>query len=118
MDRALGAGRSLIQISVDLDFAKRTEAESTPTNPGVVIREQTNVTDESTPVPIASGLAGTAGNVEGGNGGQATSETATKSEETSSRELATGKKTTTLEDEVGRVRGMTVSILLDHKEQT
>ena len=33
LDRALGAGRGLVQISVDLDFSRRTEAESTPTNP-------------------------------------------------------------------------------------
>ena len=116
LDRALGAGRSLVQISVDLDFAKRTEAESTPTNPGVVIVESTEVLDESTPVPIPSGIAGTASNVEGANSGGVSTETATKSTETSTRELATGKRTTTLEDEIGRVRGMTVSILLDHKE--
>lgn len=117
LDRALGIGRSLVTIAVDLDFAKRTESASVPTG-SVIAESRTRETDESTPVPGTGGLAGTVANVESAAGGdQRGAENATSSTAEETTRYVTGQKTSTLDDEVGRVRGMSVSILLDHQQR-
>lgn len=116
LDRALGPGRSMVSVAVDLDFTKRSQASSTPTE-SKVLRQTTTTTDEATPVPVSGGIAGTANNVEGETTTRTTTETATKIDETDTREYVVGKATKSVEEEVGRVSGMTVSILLDAKER-
>ncbi len=117
LDRVLGPGRSMVRVAVDLDFTKRSAAESNPTT-SVLLRQETSGSDEATPVPAPGGVAGTAGNIEPPVGGATDVEEATKSTEQDTREYVVGKKTITREDEIGVIRGMTVSIWLDHKQQT
>ena len=54
---------SLVKVTVDLDFTKRSTAERLPLA-GQVKRSRTVATDESTPIPSGGGVAGTAANVE------------------------------------------------------
>jgi flagellar M-ring protein FliF len=117
LDRVLGPGRSLVKVTVDLDFTKRSTAERLPLA-GQVKRSRTVATDESTPIPSGGGVAGTAANIEApGNGAEATNNPATRTGEEDEREFTLGERTTATEDEVGLVRGMTVSILLDHQQE-
>lgn len=115
LDITLGPGRSSVKVSVKMDFTKRTLATSDP-GKSVVLRENTRTTDEKTPVMPAGGVAGTAPNVEGeGAGGAGKVQLGTKTQEETKNEYVVGKRTETQEDEVGRIKGMTVSILLDFK---
>lgn len=114
LDKVLGPGRSLVSLSVDLDFSRRSEASSEPVAP-VVIETQTRESAESTPVAGNQGLAGTASNIELAQAQQPKADPATRSTSEETKRWVTGKKTVTLEDEVGRIRGMGVSILLDHQ---
>ncbi len=117
LDRVLGPGRSMVSIATDLDFTQRSAAESAPTN-SVLLRQVGRTSDESTPVPDHGGVAGTAPNVEAPGGGGGTPRNATRMSEDDTREFVVGKRTTTRQDEVGILRGMTVSIWLDHKTVT
>ncbi|MDA3959387.1 MAG: flagellar basal-body MS-ring/collar protein FliF [Planctomycetota bacterium] len=117
LDRALGPGRSMVSVAVDLDFTKRSQASSTPTE-SKVLRQTTTTSDEATPVPVSGGIAGTANNVEGETTPTTTTEMATKLSEQDTREYVVGKSTKSVEEEVGRVSGMTVSILLDAKDRS
>ncbi|MHC5067487.1 MAG: flagellar basal-body MS-ring/collar protein FliF [Planctomycetota bacterium] len=114
LDRALGPGRSMVTVAVDLDFTKRSEASTTPTT-SVLRRQSTTASDEATPTPGGGGLAGTANNVEGDTGASSAAALATKINESDDREFEVGHQTRTIEEEVGRISGMTVSILLDVK---
>ena len=79
-------------------------------------RQVTTASDETTPVFPNSGLAGTATGVEGEAAAAIEPELARRTTEEDNREMVVGTQQTMQEDEVGVVRGMTVSILLDHKE--
>lgn len=115
LDITLGPGRSSVKVSVKMDFSKRTLATSDP-GKSVVLRENTRTTDEKTPVMQPGGVAGTAPNVEGeGAGAAGKVQLGTKTQEETKNEYVVGKRTETQEDEVGRIKGMTVSILLDFK---
>ena len=115
LDVVLGPGRSSVKVAVKLDFTKRSTATSDP-GKSVLLKEDNHTTDEKTPVGGGGGVAGTAPNVEGE--GQAVASPVllgTKVSEETKNEYVVGKSTTTQEDEVGRVKGMSVSILLDFK---
>ncbi|MFM2091765.1 MAG: Flagellar basal body M-ring protein, partial [Planctomycetota bacterium] len=116
LDAILGPGRSQVKVSVKLDFTKRQETLADPTVK-VASRERTQTSDEKTPIVQNGGKAGTASNVEGeGRPEEPKSQLATKTMEDASTDYVVGKKTVTTEDEVGRLRGMNVSILLDYQE--
>ena len=115
LDATLGPGRSMVKVSTKLDFSKRSTATSDPTK-SVLLKENTTTTDEKIPVASAGGVAGTQPNVEGSApaaGGAA--QIGSKTSEETRNEYVVGKSTTTQEDEVGRITGMSVSILLDLK---
>lgn len=115
LDQILGPGRSTVSVGLDLDFTKRTRATSKPIDP-VAIRTTTRASEKTTPVPANGGIAGTQPNVEGVGGPGGGSAMASETMEEEVTENAAGKDTTTVEEEVGRIRGMTVSIVLDQKE--
>lgn len=116
LDSVLGPGRSLVQVAVDLDFTRRSEAESSPT--GIQpLRIVSSTQDERTPVPLDAGVAGTLPNVEGEGAASESHVFGTRSTESETRENVVGKRQTSVEHETGRVRGMTVSILLDEKSE-
>jgi flagellar M-ring protein FliF len=115
LDATLGPGRSSVKVSVKMDFTKRSTATSDPTK-SVMLRENTRTSDEKTPVMPAGGVTGTAPNVEGeGQTTAAKPAMGSKTQEEVKNEYVVGKSTVTQEDEVGRISGMTVSILLDYK---
>jgi flagellar M-ring protein FliF len=116
LDAILGPGRSQVKVSVKLDFTKRQETLADPTVK-VASRERTQTSDEKTPVIQSGGKAGTASNVEGeARPEQPAPQLASKTMEDTSTDYVVGKKTVTTEDELGRLRGMNVSILLDYLE--
>lgn len=116
LDATLGPGRSMVKVSVKLDFTKRSTATSDPTK-SVLLKENTHTTDEKTPLVSAGGVAGTAPNVEGESQPVATApQVGTKTSEETKNEYVVGKSTVTQEDEVGRIKAMTVSLLLDFKD--
>jgi flagellar M-ring protein FliF len=117
LDATLGPGRSQVKVAVKLDFTKRTESSSNP-DLSKPLRESSTTTDERTPVVGSGGVAGTASNVEGENRTSLSETIATKTTEDVKTENFIGKKTITEEDEVGRIKGMTVSILLDYNTVT
>jgi flagellar M-ring protein FliF len=115
LDVVLGPGHSSVKVAVKLDFTKRSSATSDPTK-SVVLKEDTRTTDEKTPVISPGGVAGTAPNVEGeGQPAALPPQLGSKTSEETRNEYVVGKTTSTQEDEVGRIKGMTVSILLDFK---
>jgi flagellar M-ring protein FliF len=115
LDAVLGAGRSMVKVTTKLDFTKRTTATSDP-GKSVLLKENTSTTDEKTPIQPAGGVAGTQPNVEGAPAqGTGSPLVGSKTSEDTRNEYVVGKSTTTQEDEIGRITGMTVSILLDYK---
>ncbi len=115
LDATLGPGRSSVKVSVKLDFTKRSSTTTDPTTK-VLTRENTRTSDEKTPAGGNGGVAGTAPNVEGeSRPAGAVAQLATKTSEETRNEYTVGSSHTVQEDEVGKVRGMTVSILLDQK---
>ena len=115
LDATLGPGRSMVKVSTKLDFSKRSTATSDPTK-SVLLKENTTTTDEKIPSASAGGIAGTQPNVEGSAPAPAGGvQMGSKTSEETRNEYVVGKSTTTQEDEVGRITGMSVSILLDLK---
>jgi flagellar M-ring protein FliF len=115
LDATLGPGRSMVKVSTKLDFSKRSTATSDPTK-SVLLKENTTTTDEKTPIASAGGVAGTQPNVEGSAPAPSgAAQIGSKTSEETKNEYVVGKSTTTQEDEVGRITGMSVSILLDLK---
>ncbi len=115
LDAVVGPGRSRVKVSVKLDFSKRAESTTDPTT-SKPLEEQTTTTDEKTPVVASGGVAGTASNVEGENRASAPPPAmGSKTSEQANTKYVVGKKTVTTEDEIGRTKGMNVSILLDWK---
>jgi flagellar M-ring protein FliF len=115
LDATLGPGRSMVKVTTKLDFTKRTSATSDP-GKSVLLKENTTTNDEKTPVVSAAGVAGTQPNVEGNTPTPApAAPIGSKTVEEVRNEYVVGKSSTTQEDEIGRIFGMTVSILLDYK---
>lgn len=114
LERMVGVGRGAVSVSLDLDFTRRSQATSRVFDP-VVIESRTTTRESTTPVPQRGGVAGTQPNVEGqvGNNQEALMATETMEDELVKR--AGSKENTTVEEQVGRVRGMTVSIVIDQR---
>ena len=119
LDRILGPGRSMVSVAVDLDFTERSEAATKlDNNNRVAVSEKTTSTEESTPIPIGGGVGGTKSNVEEpGLQTTKTSEPATKTSDDSSMQYHVGQTITKVREDIGHIRGMTVSIVLDYKEE-
>jgi flagellar M-ring protein FliF len=116
LDLILGPGRGQVKVNVKLDFAKRSESSVDPTK-SAALTEKTTTTDKKTPVGGAGGVSGTQPNVENeGRPAAATPQLAHETNEEAQTAYFVGQKKVTLEDEVGRVRGMSVSILLPFKD--
>lgn len=115
LERLVGPGRGTVSVALDLDFTRRSKATSRVFDP-VVIETRTTSRESSTPVPQGGGVAGTQPNVEG-DGGAAAAEPllATERMEDETVKRAGSKENTTVEEQVGRIRGMTVSIVVDQR---
>ncbi len=117
LDAILGPGKSQVRVSVKLDFTKRTESSSDPTRKEL-LEEHNSTNDEKNETSNPGGVAGTAPNVEGEARPTSAPEPlkGSKTREEATSKYVVGKKTITQEDEVGRIRGMTVSVLLPFKK--
>lgn len=116
LDTILGPGRGQVKVSVKLDFAKRSESQVDPTK-SAALTEKTTTTDKKTPVAGTGGVSGTQPNVENeGRPAASATQLASETNEEAQTAYFVGQKKTTLEDEVGRIRGMSVSILLPFKD--
>ncbi|HAT11479.1 MAG TPA: flagellar M-ring protein FliF [Planctomycetes bacterium] len=116
LDVILGPGRGQVRVSVKLDFAKRSTSSVDPTK-SAAMTEKTTTTDKKTPVASAGGLAGASPNTGDENRPAAsTTQLASETQEEAQTAYFVGQKKETIEDEVGRIRGMTVSILLPFKD--
>ena len=116
LDTVLGPGRSQVQVSVKLDFTKRTESSSDP-GKRELLEEHTDSSDEKNETAKPGGVAGTAPNVEGESRPAGTEPLrGSKTREEANNKYVVGKKTMTQEDEVGQIKGMNVSILLPFKQ--
>ncbi len=117
LDAILGPGRGQVKVSVKLDFAKRSESSVDPTK-SAALTERTTTSDKKTPVGGAGGLAGSSANTgdEARPAAATAAQLASETTEEAQTAFFVGQKKVTLEDEVGRIRGMTVSILLPYKE--
>lgn len=116
LDLILGPGRGQVKVSVKLDFAKRSESSVDPTK-SAALTEKTTTTDKKTPVGGAGGVSGSQPNVENeGRPAASAPQLASETSEEAQTAYFVGQKKTTLEDEVGRIRGMSVSILLPFKD--
>ncbi|NRA36927.1 MAG: hypothetical protein HRU15_02200, partial [Planctomycetes bacterium] len=117
LDRVVGAGKSLVTISVDLDFTERSESATiVDAKNRVAVSETTTSSEESTPIPLSGGVAGTASNVEeAGLNTSKSSEPATKTLDDNATKYHVGQRLTTVREDVGHIRGMAVSIVLDYK---
>jgi flagellar M-ring protein FliF len=116
LDTVLGPGRSQVQVSVKLDFTKRTESSSDP-GKRELLEEKTSSNDEKNETSNPGGVAGTAPNVEGESRTTKSEPLrGSKTREETENKYVVGKKTITQEDEVGRIKGMNVAILLPFKQ--
>ncbi|MDW8372872.1 MAG: flagellar basal-body MS-ring/collar protein FliF [Planctomycetota bacterium] len=117
LDAVLGPGRGRVKVSVKLDFAKRSESSVDPTK-SLALTERTLTTDKKSPVQSIGGVAGTAPNVENeGRAAPPAPQLASETSEETQTSYFVGQRKVTVEDEVGRIRGMTVSILLPYKTE-
>jgi flagellar M-ring protein FliF len=116
LDVILGPGRSQVKVSVKLDFAKRSESSVDPTK-SMALTEKTTTSDKKTPVGGSGGVSGTQPNVENeGRPAASATQLASETSEEAQTAFFVGQKKMTLEDEVGRIRGMSVSILLPFRQ--
>ncbi len=119
LDRIVGPGRSMVTIAVDLDFTERSESATILDNKNrVAVSEDTTSSEESTPIPLGGGTAGASSNVEdAGLNTSSLSESASKTLDDSSTGYHVGQRVTVVREDVGHIRGMAVSIVLDFKEK-
>lgn len=116
LDAVFGPGRSQVRVSVKLDFTKRSEATSDPTGK-MLLEERSTTSDEKGEQANAGAVAGTQPNVEGETRTAAAEPLKTsKVKEEVDNKYVVGTRKVTTEDEVGRIRGMTVSILIPQKK--
>lgn len=116
LDAIFGPGRSQVKVGVKLDFARRQESSSDPTTK-VLLEERSNTSDEKGEMAAAGGVAGTAPNVEGEGASRGPEPLkSSKTREETQNKYVVGTRKVTLEDEVGRIKGMTVSIILPLKK--
>lgn len=108
LDRALGAGNSLVRVNAEIDFDQRERVEETLDPKGaVVVSEQTSTEEGAT--EAAAGVPGVVSNLQGG--GTATASTpASRSEETVNYELS--KVVSKTVQSVGTVKELSVSVLV------
>ncbi|WP_321367193.1 flagellar basal-body MS-ring/collar protein FliF [uncultured Desulfuromusa sp.] len=109
LDRALGAGNSLVRVNAEIDFDQREKVEEALDPKGaVIVSEQTSTEEGGT--QTSSGVPGVASNL---NGDAATTTTATpssRSDETVNYELS--KIVSKTVQSVGTLKTLSVSVLV------
>jgi len=109
LDRALGAGNSLVRVTADVDFDQRERVEESLDPKGaVVVSEQTS--SEEGASESAGGVPGVVSNLQNQNGATTTTTPASRSEETVNYELS--KVVSKTVQSVGNLKHLSVSVLV------
>lgn len=111
LDRALGAGNSMVRVTAELNFDQRERVEqAVDPNGAVVVSEQSN--NERGATETASGVPGVASNL------QATQPTVTATPSSQSQETVNyemSRVTSKLIESVGTIKNLSVSVLVADK---
>ncbi|MDA3904195.1 MAG: flagellar basal-body MS-ring/collar protein FliF [Desulfuromusa sp.] len=109
LDRALGAGNSLVRVNAEVDFDQREKVEEALDPKGaVIVSEQTSTEEGST--DASSGVPGVVSNLQG-NGATTTAGTpSSRSDETVNYELS--KVVSKTVQSVGTLKTLSVSVLV------
>ena len=111
LDRALGAGNSLVRVNAEVDFDQREKTEEALDPKGaVVVSEQTSTEEGAT--QASSGVPGVVSNLQGNAAKRtaAPATPATRSDETTNYELS--KVVSKTVQSVGKLKTLSVSVLV------
>lgn len=113
LDRALGAGNSLVRVNAEVDFDQRERVEEAIDPNGAVVVSE-HVSNERGSSEIAGGVPGVVSNMQGGNTGTTTRTTpSSRSEEVTNYE--TSKVVSKTVQAVGNIKALSVSVLVADK---
>jgi flagellar M-ring protein FliF len=109
LDRALGAGNSMVKVTAEVDFDQRERVEEALNPDGaVIVSEQASSEKGST--EVNGGVPGVVSNLQGGGQTTVTSTPSSRSEETTNYELS--KVVSKTVESVGSVKALSVSVLV------
>lgn len=108
LDRALGAGNSLVRVTADVDFDQRERVEESLDPKGAVVVSEQTSTEESAS-ESAGGVPGVVSNLQDG-AATTTTTPASRSEETVNYELS--KVVSKTVQSVGSLKSLSVSVLV------
>ncbi|MCD6582644.1 MAG: flagellar M-ring protein FliF [Desulfuromusa sp.] len=109
LDRALGAGNSLVRVNAEVDFDQRERVEEALDPKGAVIVSEQASTEEGGS-ETSSGVPGVVSNLNGGGATTTSSTPASRSEETVNYELS--KVVSKTVQSVGTLKALSVSVLV------
>jgi flagellar M-ring protein FliF len=109
LDRALGAGNSLVRVNADVDFDQREKVEESLDPKGAVVVSEQTSTEESAS-EISGGVPGVASNLTGNSATTTQSTPSTRSAETVNYELS--KVVSKTVKSVGTLKALSVSVLV------
>ncbi|MDX2493531.1 MAG: flagellar basal-body MS-ring/collar protein FliF [Desulfuromusa sp.] len=109
LDRALGAGNSLVKVNAEVDFDQREKVEESLDPKGaVIISEQTSTEEGGS--EASSGVPGVVSNLQGGAATTTAGTPASRSDETVNYELS--KVVSKTVQSVGTLKALSVSVLV------
>ena len=109
LDRALGAGNSLVRVNAEVDFDQRERVEEALDPKGaVVVSEQTS--NEEGSAEVSGGVPGVVSNLQNDGGSTTRTTPSTRSEETVNYELS--KVVSKTVESVGSLKALSVSVLV------
>ena len=109
LDRALGAGNSLVRVNVEVDFDQREKVEEALDPKGAVIVSEQSSTEEGSG-EVASGVPGVVSNLNPQTAAETKTTPASRSEETVNYELSKVVRKTV--ESVGTLNKLSVSVLV------
>jgi flagellar M-ring protein FliF len=111
LDRAVGTGNSLVQVTASLDFSQRERMEETYDPNATAVRSE-QVTSEKSGSGISGGIPGVQSNLKGSEG-SAGSTSSNRTEETTNYEVS--KVVSKLIEPVGAIKNLSVAVLVADK---
>ncbi len=109
LDRALGAGNSLVRVNAEVDFDQREKTEEALDPKGSVVVSEKNITEEGG-TQASSGVPGVVSNLQGKATTTTPATPATRSDETVNYELS--KVVSKTVQSVGKLKTLSVSVLI------
>ena len=114
LDRALGAGNSLVRVNAEVDFDKRERVEeAVDPNSQVVVSE--HVSSERGSAEVSGGVPGVVSNLQSDGSGVATRSTTPSSRTEEVVNYETSKVVSKTVQSVGNIKSLSVSVLVDDK---